>query len=48
MALKRLPVLFFVAESTAKGRLQPRDARGRERNGKAHTKVCYTLKYAYK
>ena len=24
MALKRLPVLFFVAESTAKGRLQPR------------------------
>ena len=52
MALKRLPVLFFVAESTAKGRLQPRkglrDGRGGEWNGKAHTKVCCTLKYAYK
>ena len=49
MALKRLPVLFFVAESTAKGRLQPRKGL-REGSGteKAHTKVCYTLKYACK
>ena len=49
MALKRLPVLFFVAESTAKGRLQPRKGL-REGSGpeKAHTKVCCTLKYAYK
>ena len=49
MALKRLPVLFFVAESTAKGLLQPRKG-VREGSGteKAHTKVCYTLKYACK
>ena len=40
MALKRLPVLFFVAESTAKGLLQPRKGL-REGSGteKAHTKV---------
>ena len=49
MALKRLPVLFFVAESTAKGWLQPRKGlRKGSETEKAHTKVCYTLKYAYK
>ena len=44
MALKRLPVLFFVAESTAKGRLQPRkglrDGRGVERKS-AHKSLLH-------
>lgn len=44
MALKRLPVLFFVAESTAKDRLQPRkglrDGRGVERKS-AHKSLLH-------
>ena len=42
--------LFFVAESTAKGRLQPRKGLrdGREVERKSAHKSLYTLKYAYK